>query len=262
MIEWFNSLLGEALGTYAAIGVGLLIVVVLIIVLLRLVRAFGGGIFGKQGHNRLGVVEAAAVDNKRRLVLIRRDNVEHLVMIGGTTDVLVEAGISRTGQAARPDTAMSQTAPTAPQMASQQKPAAPQTAPSQAPKTPQAPQTPQASQTPQAAKPVQPAQPPASMTPPAVQATSAPNNGSVRSPQVAPVATPSQPAATPQHAVKTPQAVNTAAPTPAPKASVAPGAATTTPKPSAPVVTPQSDSAKVGDEMDRLLNQIAGEPRK
>jgi flagellar protein FliO/FliZ len=45
------------------------------------------------GRKRLSVVEAAAVDTKRRIVLIRRDDVEHLVLIGGTHDLLLEAGI-------------------------------------------------------------------------------------------------------------------------------------------------------------------------
>src|ERR1700749_2889421 len=39
---------------------------------------------------RLAVIDAAAVDGRRRLVLVRRDNVEHLLMIGGPTDIEVE----------------------------------------------------------------------------------------------------------------------------------------------------------------------------
>jgi hypothetical protein len=56
--------------------------------------------FGKQGtagfrprEKRLGVVEWATVDAKRKLLLVRRDNVEHLVMIGGPVDVMLETGI-------------------------------------------------------------------------------------------------------------------------------------------------------------------------
>jgi flagellar biogenesis protein FliO len=44
---------------------------------------------------RLAVIEVAGVDPRRRLVLIRRDNVEHLLMIGGPTDVVVEPNILR-----------------------------------------------------------------------------------------------------------------------------------------------------------------------
>src|SRR6266571_6977916 len=44
---------------------------------------------------RLAVIDAAAVDGRRRLVLVRRDNVEHLLMIGGPTDIVVESNIVR-----------------------------------------------------------------------------------------------------------------------------------------------------------------------
>ena len=47
---------------------------------------------------RLAVIDAAAVDGRRRLVLVRRDNVEHLLMIGGPTDIVVEANIVRAMQ--------------------------------------------------------------------------------------------------------------------------------------------------------------------
>src|SRR3954464_12968218 len=44
---------------------------------------------------RLAVIDAAAVDGRRRLVLVRRDNIEHLLMIGGPTDIVVESNIIR-----------------------------------------------------------------------------------------------------------------------------------------------------------------------
>jgi len=43
---------------------------------------------------RLGVVETASVDGHRKLILIRRDAVEHLIMTGGPVDVLIETGIA------------------------------------------------------------------------------------------------------------------------------------------------------------------------
>jgi flagellar biogenesis protein FliO len=48
---------------------------------------------GKGRQQRLQVLDAAAIDAKRRIVLIRRDGVEHLVMIGGPTDIVIESGI-------------------------------------------------------------------------------------------------------------------------------------------------------------------------
>jgi hypothetical protein len=38
-------------------------------------------------------MDATAVDSHRRLVLIRRDDIEHLLLIGGPTDVVVERDI-------------------------------------------------------------------------------------------------------------------------------------------------------------------------
>src|SRR6476660_7388968 len=63
-----------------------------------------GSPFRQQSHRRqyptrrmprLAVIDAAAVDGRRRLVLVRRDNVEHLLMIGGPTDIVVEPNIVR-----------------------------------------------------------------------------------------------------------------------------------------------------------------------
>ena len=39
------------------------------------------------------MVETAAIDAKRRLVLLRRDGTEHLVLLGANTELLVESGI-------------------------------------------------------------------------------------------------------------------------------------------------------------------------
>jgi flagellar protein FliO/FliZ len=52
-----------------------------------------GNWFGQRAEPRLGVVEQATVDSRRKLVLIRRDDVEHLIMTGGPVDVLIETGI-------------------------------------------------------------------------------------------------------------------------------------------------------------------------
>jgi flagellar biogenesis protein FliO len=44
---------------------------------------------------RLAVIDAATVDSRRRLMLVRRDNVEHLLMIGGPSDIVIESNIVR-----------------------------------------------------------------------------------------------------------------------------------------------------------------------
>ena len=51
----------------------------------------GGRIFGRE--KRIGVVQAASVDGRRKLILIRRDDKEHLIMVGGPVDMLIENGI-------------------------------------------------------------------------------------------------------------------------------------------------------------------------
>ena len=64
-----------------------------------LVRRFATNRLGANPNRgrmpRLAVIDAAAVDGRRRLVLVRRDNVEHLLMIGGPTDIVVEPNIVR-----------------------------------------------------------------------------------------------------------------------------------------------------------------------
>lgn len=47
----------------------------------------------KKQKQRLALVETRYVDSKRKLVLVRRDNVEHLVMTGGPVDMVLETGI-------------------------------------------------------------------------------------------------------------------------------------------------------------------------
>jgi flagellar protein FliO/FliZ len=64
-----------------------------------LVRRFANNRIGANTQRgrmpRLAVIDAAAVDGRRRLVLVRRDNVEHLLMIGGPSDIVVEPNIVR-----------------------------------------------------------------------------------------------------------------------------------------------------------------------
>jgi flagellar protein FliO/FliZ len=63
------------------------------------VRRFGlvpGGAIGAARGRRLGLVEAMPMDGKRRLVLIRRDDREHLVLLSGGTgaDLVIERDIA------------------------------------------------------------------------------------------------------------------------------------------------------------------------
>ena len=60
------------------------------------VRRFGlaGRLIPGAGQGRrLGIVEVTALDTRRRLVLVRRDGVEHLLLLGQGPDLLIEQGI-------------------------------------------------------------------------------------------------------------------------------------------------------------------------
>jgi flagellar protein FliO/FliZ len=55
--------------------------------------ALAGNFFGPKPPKRLDVVDQTNIDGRRRLVLIRRDDVEHLIMTGGPVDLVIETGI-------------------------------------------------------------------------------------------------------------------------------------------------------------------------
>ena len=98
------------------------VVLALIGVAAWLVRRFAGNRLGANTNRgrmpRLAVIDAAAVDGRRRLVLVRRDNVEHLLMIGGPTDIVVEPNIVRATAGAGSDAATAgRRARTAPRLA-------------------------------------------------------------------------------------------------------------------------------------------------
>jgi hypothetical protein len=47
----------------------------------------------RKQKKRLTLVETRHLDSKRKLVLVRRDNVEHLLLTGGPVDMVLETGI-------------------------------------------------------------------------------------------------------------------------------------------------------------------------
>jgi hypothetical protein len=76
----------------SAVITAALAVIVLLILAVILFRTVGGRIRGREGA-RLGITEYHEIDKDRRLVLIRRDDVEHLLLIGGAKDLVIESGI-------------------------------------------------------------------------------------------------------------------------------------------------------------------------
>lgn len=82
---------------YVRFVAALLFVLALIAFATWLAKRFGmGGRVNavRRGERRLQMVEAMTVDAKHRAVLIRRDDVEHLVLLGPTADVVIETGIN------------------------------------------------------------------------------------------------------------------------------------------------------------------------
>lgn len=93
-----NALGGEGIATVVLAIIVIAVLVILGYLLLALVRGVtsGGRLgAGRSAAPRVAVLDIVPVDQKRQLVLLRRDEVEHLVLIGGQNDLVVEAGISR-----------------------------------------------------------------------------------------------------------------------------------------------------------------------
>jgi hypothetical protein len=57
---------------------------------------------GRTRQPRLGIVDVYDLDRQRQLILLRRDNVEHLLLVGGPNDVVVETNIVRVAGARLP----------------------------------------------------------------------------------------------------------------------------------------------------------------
>ena len=70
------------------------VALVALIFVMLVMRAFGGRTRGRKGK-RLGVSEYRELDKTRRLVLVRRDDVEHLILVGGGQSIVIEQGIGQ-----------------------------------------------------------------------------------------------------------------------------------------------------------------------
>jgi flagellar protein FliO/FliZ len=52
-----------------------------------------GHVPNTKGQKRLRVIEAIPLDARRRLVLLERDTVQHLVILGTNSEIVIETGI-------------------------------------------------------------------------------------------------------------------------------------------------------------------------
>ena len=144
-MQFLTSLIGGSGNTIlnAALALGVVLILIFLgLWALKLVFKASSTV-GRGSKRRLAVIDALPIDNKRQLLIIRRDNVEHLILTGGPQDVVVETGIAVEQAAAaprpipvarRPAIAPQQGAPQAPQRAPlPQRAPAPEAAPTVAP---------------------------------------------------------------------------------------------------------------------------------
>ncbi|WP_051335307.1 flagellar biosynthetic protein FliO [Methylocapsa acidiphila] len=96
-MQALNDLLASKSLMFVASALAVFIAAILLYFLFRL--AFGRRLRlpgnGRGRLPRLGVVDAFDLDRQRQLVIVRRDNVEHLIMIGGPNDLVIESQIIR-----------------------------------------------------------------------------------------------------------------------------------------------------------------------
>lgn len=105
MFEWLERIVGAEnvpMAFWALVGCASLVVLYLLFMLIRKLRSGTYVAGGRNRKARLAVMDATAIDAHRRLVLVRRDDVEHLILIGGHTDIVVESDIRLHGSAKRP----------------------------------------------------------------------------------------------------------------------------------------------------------------
>jgi len=122
-MQFLTALFGGSAGTLLNAVFALGIVLVLAVLALWLMKLAGraGENVARGRQRRLVVVDTAAIDGKRRVVLIRRDNVEHVIMTGGPQDLVIESGIPapepadarRPASARQPEAAPARPAPAA-----------------------------------------------------------------------------------------------------------------------------------------------------
>ena len=96
MPTWFDKLLNSQFVQLGLAALAFLIALWLVVVIARMLM--GGRLRlpgGRTRQARLGIVDAFDLDRQRQLIIVRRDNTEHLIMIGGPNDLLIESEIVR-----------------------------------------------------------------------------------------------------------------------------------------------------------------------
>lgn len=94
-MSFLTGLFGGSDNLWLTVSVALALVLVLIVLAVWLLKAIfsATGKVTRGRNRRLGLVDTLPIDQKRHLLLIRRDGVEHLILAGGTHDLVVETNI-------------------------------------------------------------------------------------------------------------------------------------------------------------------------
>lgn len=100
---FLTSLFGGE-NNYLTFVLALGIVIVMIILAVWLIKVVGQATrtVGRGRNRRLAIIESIPIDQKRQAVIIRRDDAEHLIVIGGPNDLVVESGFEAPAQAVAP----------------------------------------------------------------------------------------------------------------------------------------------------------------
>jgi hypothetical protein len=117
-----SGLLGSQLPMFAVAALVLVVAVIGAIFVVRRAGRRARGETGTRGRQapRLAMIDSTPIIDGRKLVIVRRDDVEHLVLIGGATDVLIEANIRHHSEAV--DTVAAQPREATPRIAAEAPP--------------------------------------------------------------------------------------------------------------------------------------------
>lgn len=99
MVTWLSDQIGVSAANVTISFLFFIITILALIIIILFLRRLNTGRYNtnrKKSLSRLALCEAISIDKTRRLVLVRCDNKEHLLLIGGLTDVVVESDITST----------------------------------------------------------------------------------------------------------------------------------------------------------------------
>lgn len=99
MYTWIENTFGfsDGLARGLAFAISLAVVLALFALFVLIIKRLAGGRVSsvRSRQPRLAIMDSTNIDTRRRLILVRRDNIEHLILVGGPSDVVVEQGIVR-----------------------------------------------------------------------------------------------------------------------------------------------------------------------